>query len=279
MLSEALPYLQRFAGQTVVVKYGGAAMKSEELKAAVIRDVVLLSTVGIRPVLVHGGGPEINAMLNRVGVEAKFLNGLRVTDAQTMEIVEQVLTGKVNKSIVSLISCAGGKAVGICGKDGNLLRGVVNSEELGFVGDVTQVDTRLIRELVNVGYIPVVATVAMDADGQALNVNADTAAGAIAAKLGAEKLILMTDVPGVCTDKDDPNTLIRELTMKETEEAIAKGVIAGGMIPKVECCMTSITNGVKSAHIIDGRAKHSLLLEILTDTGVGTVITSPVVAV
>lgn len=279
MLSEALPYLQRFAGQTVVVKYGGAAMKSEELKAAVIRDVVLLSTVGIRPVLVHGGGPEINAMLNRVGVEAKFLNGLRVTDAQTMEIVEQVLTGKVNKSIVSLISCAGGKAVGICGKDGNLLRGVVKSEELGFVGDVTQVDTRLIRELVNVGYIPVVATVAMDADGQALNVNADTAAGAIAAKLGAEKLILMTDVPGVCTDKDDPNTLIRELTMKETEEAITKGVIAGGMIPKVECCMTSITNGVKSAHIIDGRAKHSLLLEILTDTGVGTVITSPVVAV
>jgi acetylglutamate kinase len=279
VLSEALPYLQRFAGQTVVVKYGGAAIKSEELKAAVIRDVVLLSTVGIRPVLVHGGGPEINAMLNRVGVEAKFLNGLRVTDAQTMEIVEQVLTGKVNKSIVSLISCAGGKAVGICGKDGNLLRGVVKSEELGFVGDVTQVDTRLIRELVNVGYIPVVATVAMDADGQALNVNADTAAGAIAAKLGAEKLILMTDVPGVCTDKDDPNTLIRELTMKETEEAIAKGVIAGGMIPKVECCMTSITNGVKSAHIIDGRAKHSLLLEILTDTGVGTVITSPVVAV
>ena len=279
MLSEALPYLQRFAGQTVVVKYGGAAMKSEELKAAVIRDVVLLSTVGIRPVLVHGGGPEINAMLNRGGVEAKFLNGLRVTDAQTMEIVEQVLTGKVNKSIVSLISCAGGKAVGICGKDGNLLRGVVKSEELGFVGDVTQVDTRLIRELVNVGYIPVVATVAMDAHGQALNVNADTAAGAIAAKLGAEKLILMTDVPGVCTDKDDPNTLIRELTMKETEEAIAKGVIAGGMIPKVECCMTSITNGVKSAHIIDGRAKHSLLLEILTDTGVGTVITSPVVAV
>ena len=263
----------------MVVKYGGAAMKSEELKAAVIRDVVLLSTVGIRPVLVHGGGPEINAMLNRVGVEAKFLNGLRVTDAQTMEIVEQVLTGKVNKSIVSLISCAGGKAVGICGKDGNLLRGVVKSEELGFVGDVTQVDTRLIRELVNVGYIPVVATVAMDADGQALNVNADTAAGAIAAKLGAEKLILMTDVPGVCTDKDDPNTLIRELTMKETEEAITKGVIAGGMIPKVECCMTSITNGVKSAHIIDGRAKHSLLLEILTDTGVGTVITSPVVAV
>ena len=279
MLSEALPYLQRFAGQTVVVKYGGAAMKSEELKAAVIRDVVLLSTVGIRPVLVHGGGPEINAMLGRVGVEAKFLNGLRVTDAQTMEIVEQVLTGKVNKSIVSLISCAGGKAVGICGKDGNLLRGAVKSEALGFVGDVTQVDTRLIRELVNVGYIPVVATVAMDANGQALNVNADTAAGAIAAKLGAEKLILMTDVPGVCTDKDDPSTLIRELTMEETEDAIAKGVIAGGMIPKVECCMTSITNGVKSAHIIDGRAKHSLLLEILTDTGVGTVITSPVIAV
>lgn len=279
VLSEALPYLQRFAGQTVVVKYGGAAMKSEELKAAVIRDVVLLSTVGIRPVLVHGGGPEINAMLDKVGIEPKFLNGLRVTDAATMEVVEQVLTGKVNKSIVSLISCAGGKAVGICGKDGNLLRGQVKSEELGFVGDVTQVNTSLIRELVSVGYIPVVATVAMDARGQALNVNADTAAGAIAAKLGAEKLILMTDVPGVCTDKDDPNTLIRELTMDETEKAISDGVIAGGMIPKVECCMNSITNGVKSAHIIDGRAKHSLLLEILTDSGVGTVITSPVVAV
>jgi acetylglutamate kinase len=279
VLSEALPYLQRFSGQTVVVKYGGAAMKNETLKAAVIRDLVLLSTVGIRPVLVHGGGPEINAMLEKVGIEPKFLNGLRVTDAATMEVVEQILTGKVNKSLVSLISVAGGRAVGICGKDGNLLRGKVKKEELGFVGDVTQVDTSLIRELVNAGYIPVVATVAMDAQGQALNVNADTAAGAIAAKLGAEKLILMTDVPGVCTDKDDPNTLIRELTMEETHKAIAGGVIAGGMIPKVECCMNSITNGVKSAHIIDGRAKHSLLLEILTDEGVGTVITEDVIAV
>ena len=274
VLSEALPYLQRFAGQTVVVKYGGAAMKSEELKAAVIRDVVLLSTVGIRPVLVHGGGPEINAMLEKVGIEAKFLNGLRVTDAATMEIVEQVLTGKVNKSIVSLISCAGCKAVGICGKDGNLLRGEIKSEELGFVGRVTKVDATVIKNLVNGGYIPVVATVAMDKNGQALNVNADTAAGAIAATLGAEKLILMTDVPGVCTDKDDPSTLIRELTMAETEASIAAGTIAGGMIPKVQCCTTAVNNGVKSAHIIDGRAKHSLLLEILTDQGVGTVITN-----
>lgn len=279
ILSEALPYLQRFAGQTVVVKYGGAAMKSEDLKAAVIRDLVLLSTVGIRPVLVHGGGPEINAMLDKIGIEPKFKNGLRVTDAATMDVVEQILTGKVNKSLVSLINVAGGKAVGICGKDGNLLRGVVKSEELGFVGDVTQVNTELIKQLVSGGYIPVVATVAMDANGQALNVNADTAAGAIAAKLGAEKLILMTDVPGVCTNKDDPNTLIRELTMDETTKAIANGVIAGGMIPKVECCMNSITNGVKSAHIIDGRAKHSLLLEILTDEGVGTVITEDVIAV
>jgi len=279
ILSEALPYLQRFAGQTVVVKYGGAAMKSEDLKAAVIRDLVLLSTVGIRPVLVHGGGPEINAMLDKIGIEPKFKNGLRVTDAATMDVVEQILTGKVNKSLVSLINVAGGKAVGICGKDGNLLRGVVKSEELGFVGDVTQVNTELIKQLVSGGYIPVVATVAMDANGQALNVNADTAAGAIAAKLGAEKLILMTDVPGVCTNKDDPTTLIRELTMGETTKAIANGVIAGGMIPKVECCMNSITNGVKSAHIIDGRAKHSLLLEILTDEGVGTVITEDVMAV
>ncbi|EEH55635.1 uncharacterized protein MICPUCDRAFT_34118 [Micromonas pusilla CCMP1545] len=283
VLAEALPYLQRFAGETVVVKYGGAAMKDESLKDRVIRDLVLLSTVGIRPVLVHGGGPEINQWLNKVGIEAKFLNGLRVTDAATMEIVEMVLgafssflthtVGKVNKSLVSLINVAGGRAVGICGKDGNTLRGRVRDPELGFVGDVTSVDVSVLRGLLDSGAIPVVATVAMDASGQALNVNADTAAGELAASLGAAKLILMTDVPGVCTDKDDPGSLLRELTISETRDLVADDVIAGGMIPKVECCVKSIAQGVKSAHIIDGRAPHSLLLEILTDEGAGTMIT------
>jgi len=272
VLAEALPYLQRFAGQTIVVKYGGAAMKDPQLKDRVVRDVVLLSTVGIRPILVHGGGPEINQWLGKVGIEPKFLNGLRVTDADTMEIVEMVLVGKVNKSIVSLINCAGGRAVGLCGKDGNLLRARVRDESLGFVGEVTSVDTSVIKELVAAGNIPVVATVAMDESGQALNVNADTAAGEIAASIGAAKLILMTDVPGVCTDKDDPSSLVRELDITSSRKLIAEGVIAGGMIPKVECCVRSIAQGVKSAHIIDGRAPHSLLLEILTDEGAGTMI-------
>ena len=273
VLAEALPYLQRFAGQTVVVKYGGAAMTDESLKDRVIKDLVLLSTVGIRPILVHGGGPEINGWLKKVGIEPKFLNGLRVTDAATMEIVEMVLVGKVNKSLVSLINCAGGRAVGMCGKDGNTLRGKIKNPELGFVGDVTSVDTAVLSQLVSSGHIPVVATVAMDSSGQALNVNADTAAGELAASIGAAKLILMTDVPGVCTDKDDPGTLIRELTINESRDLVGDGVIAGGMIPKVECCVKSIAQGVKSAHIIDGRAPHSLLLEILTDEGAGTMIT------
>jgi len=203
----------------------------------------------------------------------QFLNGLRVTDADTMEIVEMVLVGKVNKSLVSLINCAGGRAVGMCGKDGNTLRGQIRSPELGFVGDVTSVDTSVLQQLVSSGHIPVVATVAMDASGQALNVNADTAAGELAASIGAAKLILMTDVPGVCTDKDDPSTLIRTLTINESRDLVGQDVIAGGMIPKVECCVKSIAQGVKSAHIIDGRAPHSLLLEILTDEGAGTMIT------
>jgi acetylglutamate kinase len=202
-----------------------------------------------------------------------FKKGLRVTDAATMEIVEMVLVGKVNKSLVSLINVAGGRAVGVCGKDGNTLRGKIRDPEWGFVGDVTSVDTSVLESLVATGHVPVVATVAMDENGQALNVNADTAAGEIAASIGAAKLILMTDVPGVCTDKDDPGTLIRELSIAETRGLVERDVIAGGMIPKVECCVKSIAQGVKSAHIIDGRAPHSLLLEILTDEGAGTMIT------
>lgn len=272
VLAEALPYLQRFAGQTIVVKYGGAAMTNEGLKKRVIQDLVLLSTVGIRPILVHGGGPEINTWLAKVGIEPQFKKGLRVTDAETMEIVEMVLVGKVNKSLVSLINVAGGRAVGVCGKDGNTLRGKIRDPEWGFVGDVTSVDTGVLKQLSESGSIPVVATVAMDETGQALNVNADTAAGELAASIGAAKLILMTDVPGVCTDKDDASSLIRNLTISETRELVKTDVIAGGMIPKVECCVKSIAQGVKSAHIIDGRAPHSLLLEILTDEGAGTMI-------
>ena len=242
VLAEALPYLQRFAGQTIVVKYGGAAMTNEGLKDRVIKDLVLLSTVGIRPILVHGGGPEINQWLAKVGIEPVFKKGLRVTDADTMEIVEMVLVGKVNKSLVSLINTAGGRAVGVCGKDGNTLRGKVRDPEWGFVGDVTSVDTSVLQQLVDSGHVPVVATVAMDETGQALNVNADTAAGELAASLGAAKLIL-TDVPGVCTDKDDPSSLIRTLSIAETRELVKDDVIAGGMIPKVECCVKSIAQG------------------------------------
>jgi acetylglutamate kinase len=280
ILSEALPYLQRFQGQTVVVKYGGAAMQSKELKAAVIRDICLLATVGINMVLVHGGGPEINKMLETVGIEPNFKNGLRVTDDATMEVVEMVLTGKVNKELVALInnnsidrSDGGGRAVGICGKDGNLLRGRVKDKDLGWVGEIESVDPKLLTNLIDGGFVPVIATVAQDSKGNALNVNADTAAGAIAAALNAQKLVLMTDVAGVCTDKDDVDSLIRTVTFTKAEEMIASGIIAGGMIPKVTDCMNALRGGCVSGHIIDGRAPHSLLLEILTDEGCGTMIT------
>ena len=242
------------------------------LQEGVIRDLVLLSTVGIRPILVHGGGPEINGWLKRLNIEPNFRNGLRVTDAATMEVVEMVLVGKVNKSLVSLINQAGGSAVGMCGKDGNLLSARVLDPELGLVGEVTDVDTRVITGLVAAGHIPVVATVAADADGGALNVNADTAAGELAASLGAEKLVLMTDVRGLLRDKNDASTLIREVTISGVRRLVADGIVAGGMIPKVECCVRALAQGVRATHIIDGRTPHSLLLEILTDAGGGTMI-------
>lgn len=274
VLSEALPYLQRFRGKTVVVKYGGAAMVDPSLKAGVVNDLVLLATVGIRPVLVHGGGPEINAWLKRLGIEPEFKNGLRVTDGATMEVVEMVLGGRVNKGLVTLIQQAGGSAVGLCGKDAGLIAARQMVErEIGFVGDITSIAPSLLSTLVASGYIPVVASVAADEHGQALNVNADTAAGEIAAALSAEKLILMTDVPGVLRDKDDVATKFAELSIAETRGLVGDGVIAGGMIPKVECCVRCLAQGVAAAHIIDGRAKHSLLLELLTDEGVGTMIT------
>ncbi|MEA5571220.1 acetylglutamate kinase [Calothrix sp. UHCC 0171] len=273
VLSEALPYIQQFAGRTVVVKYGGAAMKDSELKDTVIRDIVFLSCVGLRPIVVHGGGPEINSWLDKLGIEAQFKNGLRVTDAPTMDVVEMVLVGRVNKEIVSLISQAGGKAVGLCGKDGNLITARPQGQEgIGFVGDVSGIDVNILNTLAENGYIPVVSSVAADETGQAYNINADTVAGEIAAALGAEKLILLTDTRGILKDYKNPGTLIPKLDIQEARDLIATGVVAGGMIPKVNCCVRSLAQGVKAAHILDGRIPHSLLLEIFTDVGIGTML-------
>jgi len=273
ILSEALPYIQQFAGKTIVVKYGGAAMKDSALKDQMMRDVVFMSCVGIRPVLVHGGGPEINTWLDKLGIEAQFKNGLRVTDAPTMDVVEMVLVGRVNKEIVSLINQAGGSAVGLCGVDGNLIKARPSDEEgIGFVGEVTSVDTSLIEALVSNGYIPVVSSVAADETGQAYNINADTVAGEIAAALGAAKLILLTDTAGILRDYKDRSTLIPKLDIAEARKLIDEGVVSGGMIPKVNCCVRSLAQGVQAAHILDGRLSHSLLLEIFTDSGIGSMI-------
>ncbi len=273
VLSEALPYIQQFVGRTVVVKYGGAAMKDSNLKDKVIRDIVFLSCVGLRPILVHGGGPEINSWLNKLGIEAQFKNGLRVTDAPTMDVVEMVLVGRVNKEIVSLISRAGGLAVGLCGKDGNLITARPQEQEgIGFVGEVSSVNIKVLETLSSSGYIPVVSSVATDENGQAYNINADTVAGEIAAALGAEKLILLTDTPGILKDYKDPSTLIPKVDIREARELIANGIVSGGMIPKVTCCVRSLAQGVSAAHIIDGRIPHALLLEVFTDGGIGTMI-------
>lgn len=273
VLSEALPYLQAFAGRTFVIKYGGAAMREGHLKDSVIRDIVFLSYVGIRPVVVHGGGPEINTWLEKLNIEPQFKNGLRVTDAATMDVVEMVLVGRVNKEIVTLINTAGGQAVGLCGKDGNLIRARAQGEEsIGFVGEVQGVNIRVVSTLVEKGYIPVISSVAADDMGQAYNINADTVAGEIAAALGAEKLILLTDTAGVLRDYQDPSTLIHRMDIAEARQLIKEGIVSGGMIPKVTCCVRSLAQGVKAAHIIDGRVPHALLLEIFTDSGIGSML-------
>ncbi|WP_293332872.1 acetylglutamate kinase [Microcoleus sp. CAWBG58] len=273
VLSEALPYIQQFAGRTIVVKYGGAAMKDSTLKEKVIRDIVLLSCVGMRPVVVHGGGPEINIWLEKLGIEPQFKDGLRVTDAATMEVVEMVLVGKVNKEIVSLINQAGGKAVGLCGIDGNLIQARPDGREgIGFVGEVSGVKIQILESLVNSGYIPVVSSVAADENGQSYNINADTVAGEIAAGLGAEKLILMTDTAGILEDYHQPDSLIVKLDIQEARQLIESGIVSGGMIPKVNCCVRSLAQGVKAAHIIDGRLEHALLQEIFSDSGIGSMI-------
>ncbi len=273
VLSEALPYLQEFAGRTIVVKYGGAAMKDSLLKEQVIRDVVLLACVGLRPVVVHGGGPEINIWLDKLGIEPQFNNGLRVTDATTMDVVEMVLVGRVNKELVSLINRAGGSAIGLCGKDGNLFKARPEGRTgIGFVGEVTSVDIRMLVPLIESGYIPVISSVAEDNNGQAYNINADTVAGELAAALNAEKLILLTDTPGILQDYHDPTSLIRRMDIQQARNLIDTGIVSGGMIPKVSCCVRSLAQGVRAAHIIDGRIPHSLLLEIFSDSGVGSML-------
>lgn len=275
VLSEALPYLQAFAGRTVVVKYGGAAMKDSTLKDTVIRDIVFLSYVGMRPVVIHGGGPEINSWLTKLNIEPQFKNGLRVTDAPTMDVVEMVLVGRVNKELVALINRAGGQAVGLCGKDGNLIRARAQAQDegdIGFVGEVQGVDISVVATLVKSGYIPVISSVAADETGQAYNINADTVAGEIAAAMNAEKLILLTDTPGILQDFQDPNSLIYKLDINQARQLIQDGIVSGGMIPKVNCCVRSLAQGVRAAHIIDGRLPHALLLEIFTDSGIGSML-------
>jgi acetylglutamate kinase len=273
ILSEALPYIQQFTGRIVVVKYGGAAMKSDALKETVIRDVVFMSCVGLRPVLVHGGGPEINSWLEKLGIEPQFKNGLRVTDAATMDVVEMVLVGRVNKDIVTRINQAGATAIGLCGKDGNLITArPQGQEDIGFVGEVQNVNTNVIQPLLKAGSIPVISSVAADETGQAYNINADTVAGEIAAALGAEKLILLTDTPGILQDYKNPDTLLPKLSIQKARALIQEGIVAGGMIPKVDCCVRSLAQGVRAAHIIDGRLPHALLLEIFTDAGIGSMI-------
>jgi acetylglutamate kinase len=273
ILSEALPYIQQFRGRTVVVKYGGAAMKDSSLKADVIRDIVFMACVGLRPVVVHGGGPEINTWLGKLNIEPQFKDGLRVTDAPTMDVVEMVLVGRVNKELVGLINQAGGKAVGLCGVDGNLITArPQGAEGVGFVGEVSSVDSRVIKSLVEAGYIPIVSSVARDENGQAYNINADTVAGEIAAALGAEKLILLTDTKGILEDYTNPSTLLPKLDIQKARELIDVGIVSGGMIPKVNCCVRSLAQGVGAAHILDGRIPHALLLEIFTDLGIGSMI-------
>ena len=271
-LIQALPYIKEYAGKTIVIKYGGNAMVDEELKAAVMQDVTLMRYVGLNPILVHGGGPEISEAMQRMGKTPQFVGGLRVTDAETMEIVEMVLTGKTNKSIVAQLSRHGAPAVGLSGKDGNLIRATKETSkgDLGFVGRISEINPDVI--LTGGGFIPVISSVAIGPDGESYNVNADTAAGALAAALGATKLIMMTDVEGIYQDFSDKDSLISEMTVQDARQLLTDGVVDRGMIPKVDACLTAVANGVKRAHILDGRLPHALLIEVFTDHGLGPMI-------
>ena len=273
VLAEALPYIQKYYGKTIVVKYGGNAMISEELRQAVISDIILLHLVGIQVVVVHGGGPEISAMLKKIGKESKFVDGLRYTDAETMEVVQQVLCGKVNKDLVATLNAMGGRALGLCGMDAGLFQAKKLDEKYGLVGEVVQVDPAIVNDALADGYIPVVSTVAQGVDGEtAYNINADTAAAKLAVALGAEKLILLTDVRGLLRDPKDESTLLPVVELSKVPGLIKDGVIQGGMIPKVDCCVEAVRSGVKNAVILDGRIPHSILIELLSNEGIGTML-------
>ena len=278
ILVQALPYIQSFQNKTIVVKYGGNAMLNDDLKRAVIEDVILMSCVGIRTVLVHGGGPEIESMLKKTGKESRFIEGLRHTDEETMDIVQMVLCGKVNKEIAALIQKTGGRAIGLCGIDGGMLKAKCLNEELGLVGEIEEVDTSMLNAILDSGIIPVISSVAYGigrVEGKALNINADTAAAKIAGALGAEKLVLMTDVRGILRDVKDESTLIKSVQRSQLDSLKKEGIITKGMIPKTDCCAIALDGGVKKAHIIDGRLPHAILIELFTDEGIGTMIFSP----
>ena len=273
VLSEALPYIQRFAGRRIVIKYGGAAMAHAELRDAVFRDLALLACVGVQPVVVHGGGPEINSWLKRLEIPAEFKDGLRVTDADTMDVVEMVLVGRVNKQIVNGLNQLGARAVGLSGSDGSLVEARPWGDgSHGLVGDVARVNPDVLEPLLERGYVPVISSVAATTDGRSHNINADTVAGEIAASLQAEKLILLTDTPGILRDRNEPESLIRKIRLSEARQLIEDGVVAGGMTPKTECCIRALAQGVSAAHIVDGRVPHALLLEVFTDAGIGTMV-------
>ena len=272
VLTEALPYIRRYNGRIVVIKYGGNAMVSDQLRQQVMEDIVLLWLVGVKVVLVHGGGPEISELMTRLGKKPEFVDGLRVTDKETVDIVQMVLAGKVNKTLVNLLEVKGGKAMGISGMDGRLIQAKMKDKQLGYVGSITGVNIGPVMDLLEKGYIPVVSTLGCDSEGNTYNINGDTAAACIAGALGAERLIMMTDIAGVLLDKDDPSTLIPQLTIQEAVELFEQDVIAGGMIPKVECCIDAIHRGVERVIIMDGRVPHSILMEILTDEGAGTMV-------
>ena len=272
ILVQALPYIQKYYGKTVVIKYGGNAMINDELKSAVMSDIALLKLVGINVVLVHGGGPEITEMLGKINKESRFVNGMRVTDKETIDIVQMVLAGKVNKSLVQHLQKSGAPAVGLCGLDGNMLMAekLITSEDIGYVGEITQVNPKVISDVINNGFVPIISTVAGSLGGDVYNINADVAASRIAAELGACKLFLMTDIRGLLRDKNDENTLIPSVNVSSVPMLKREGIISGGMIPKIDCCVEAVRRGVSRAFIIDGRIPHSILIEMLTDEGIGT---------
>ena len=272
VLTQALPYIKKYSGKIVVIKYGGNAMINEQLKQQVMEDIALLWLIGVKVVLVHGGGPEISETMKRLGKQAQFVNGLRVTDKETVDIVQMVLAGKINKTLVNLLQMKGGHAVGLSGIDGGIIEATMKDEALGYVGKITRIRTQPITDLLEKNYIPVISTVASDRQGNTYNINGDTAAAYIAGALNAERLIMMTDIAGILRDKDDPGTLIPALTVKEAKELFDEGVISGGMIPKVDCCIEAIGKGVRHVVIMDGRVPHSILMELLTDEGAGTMV-------